>query len=85
MTLIYFTARQIGSPMNWNGENSYKVIKWRTLTAKVSNDCMNVLIQPIDPRGLSAPAPELYILDSNKNAYFNFGVILFERRFASMF
>ena len=25
------------------------------------------------------------ILDSNKNAYFNFGVILYERRFALMF
>ena len=27
----------------------------------------------------------LYILDSNKNAYFNFGEILYERKFASMF
>ena len=26
-----------------------------------------------------------YKLDGNKNAYFNFGVILYERRFALMF
>ena len=39
-----------------------------------------------DPRELAAPTRGyVHILDSNKNAYFNFGVILYERRFSSMF